>query len=172
METRISSAAREVIIGDGRLTVLIGERINPTGKKKMAEALQAGNLKVVCQEALPQVDAGADVIDVDVSTHGVDEVTLLPRTVKVVMGVVDVPLYLDSANAGALEAALKIYSGKSLINSVTGEEQSLAKVLPLVKEYKTAVVGLVQDDEGIPNDSDRILPAASEVVRWIRAENE
>ena len=169
METRISSAAKEVIIGDGHPTVLIGERINPTGKKKMAEALQACNLNVVCQDALPQVDAGADVIDVNVGTYGVDEVILMPRTVKAVMDVVDVPLCLDSANAEALEAALKIYRGKPLINSVTGEEQSLAKVLPLVKEYKTAVVGLVQDDEGTTNDSERRVAIAHKIVERAEA---
>jgi len=164
METRISSAAREVIIGDGRPTVLIGERINPTGKKKLAEALKEGNLGVVCNEALAQVDAGADVLDVNVCATGVDEVTLLPEVVKAVMDTVDVPLCLDSTNIKALESALKVYRGKPIINSVTGEEGSLAKVLPVVREYGAAVIGLVQDEGGVPNNSERRVAIAHKIA--------
>lgn len=169
METKISSAAKEVIIGDGRPTVLIGERINPSGKKKLAEALKAGNLDIVRKEALAQAEAGADILDVNVSTFGVDEVALLPQAVQAVMDAVDTPLCLDSANAEALEAALKVYKGKPLINSVTGEEHSLTKVLPLVKKYGAAVVGLVQDDEGIPHDSKRRLAIAGKMVERAEA---
>ena len=164
METRVSSPTKEVIIGDDQPTVLIGERINPAGKKKLAEALKAGNLEIVCKEALAQVQSGADIIDVNVSTFGVDEVALLPQVVRAVMDVVDVPLCLDSANPEALEAALKAYKGKPLINSVTGEEHSLARVLPLVKEYGAVVIGLVQDDEGIPRDSERRVAVAHKIV--------
>ena len=164
METRISSATKEVIIGDDQPTVLIGERINPAGKKKMSEALKAGNLEIVGKEALAQVQAGADIIDVNVSTFGVDEVILLPQVVQAVMDTVDVPLCLDSTNPEALEAALKVYKGKPLINSVTGEEHSLAKILPVVKEYGAAVIGLVQDDEGIPNNSERRVAIAHKIV--------
>ena len=164
METRVSSATKEVIIGDDQPTVLIGERINPAGRKKMSEALKAGNLEIVSKEALAQVQAGADIIDVNVSTFGVDEVTLLPQAVQAVMDIVDVPLCLDSANPEALEAALKLYKGRPLINSVTGEEHSLAKILPVVKEYGAAVIGLVQDDEGIPNNSERRVAIAHKIV--------
>jgi len=164
METRISSATKEVIIGDDQPTVLIGERINPAGKKKMSEALKAGNLEIVGKEALAQVQAGADIIDVNVSAFGVDEVTLLPQAVQAVMDIVDVPLCLDSTNPEALEAALKVYKGKPLINSVTGEGHSLAKILPVVKEYGAAVIGLVQDDEGIPNNSERRVAIAHKIV--------
>jgi len=169
METRVSSPAKEVIIGDGQPTVLIGERINPAGKKKLAEALKAGNLEIVCREALAQAQAGADILDVSVGTFGVDEVTLLPQVVQAVMDTVDIPLCLDSANPEALEAALKVYKGKPLINSVTGEEHSLAKVLPLVKEYGAVVIGLVQDDEGIPKDSARRVGVAHKVVERAEA---
>ena len=120
METRVSSATTEVIIGPDHPTVLIGERINPTGKKKLAEALKASNLEIVRQEALAQAQAGADLLDVNVGTFGVDEVSLLPQAVQEVMRVVDLPLCLDSANPEALAAALKVYKGKALINSVTG----------------------------------------------------
>jgi 5-methyltetrahydrofolate--homocysteine methyltransferase len=168
METRVSSSSKEVIIGDDQPTVLIGERINPAGKKKLAEALKAGNLDIVRREALAQAEAGADILDVNVATFGVDEVTLLPQAVQAVMDTVDIPLCLDSANPEALVAALKVYKGKPLINSVTGEEHSLAKVLPLVKEYGAAVIGLVQDDEGIPKDSERRVGIARKIV--VRAE--
>lgn len=165
METRLSSATREIIIGDGYPTVLIGERINPAGKKKMAEALRSGNLDIICREAVKQVQDGADVIDVNVTLHGLDEVSLLPRVVEAVMNAIDVPLCIDSANPDALIAALKIYHGKPLINSVTGEERSLAKVLPVVKEYNAAVVGLTQDDEGVPvNSAERRLAIAEKIV--------
>jgi 5-methyltetrahydrofolate--homocysteine methyltransferase len=164
METRLRSATKEVIIGDGRPTVLIGERINPTGKKRMSEALRAGDLAVVREEALAQVQAGADVIDVNVATPGVDEVNLLPRVVKLVQETVDVPLCIDSPNPEALAAALKVYKGRPLVNSVTGEEHSLARVLNLVKEYGAAVVGLVQDEDGAPKDAARRLTIARKII--------
>jgi len=169
METKISSATKEVIISDERPTVLIGERINPSGKKKLAEALKVGNLDIVRKEARAQAEAGADILDVNVNIFGVDEVALLPQAVQAVMETVDIPLCLDSANPEALEAALKVYKGKPLINSVSGEAHSLAKVLPLVKGYGTAVIGLVQDDEGIPHDAKRRLAIARKIVERAEA---
>jgi 5-methyltetrahydrofolate--homocysteine methyltransferase len=169
MQTRVSSPKKEVIIGDDQPTVLIGERINPTGKRKLAEALKAGNLEIVRKEALAQVQAGADIIDVNVGAFGVDEVTLLPKAVQAVMGTVDVPLCLDSSNPDALEAALKVYEGKPLVNSVTGEEHSLKRILPLVKRYGAAVIGLVQDDEGIPKDAERRVLIAHKIVEKVEA---
>lgn len=164
METKVSSASKEVIIGGERPTVLIGERINPSGKKKLGEALKAGNLDIVRQEAKAQTEAGADILDVNVNIFGVDEPDLLPKAVKAVMDTVDIPLCLDSANPEALEAAIKVYKGKPLINSVTGEEHSLAKVLPIIKKHGAAVVGLVQDDEGIPPTPERRLAVAQKIV--------
>jgi 5-methyltetrahydrofolate--homocysteine methyltransferase len=169
MQTRVSSPKKEVIIGDGQPTVLIGERINPAGKKKLAEALKAGDLEIVCKEALAQVQAGADILDVNVGTFGVDEVTLLPKAVQAVMGTVDVPLCLDSSNPDALEEALKVYRGKPLVNSVAGEEHSLKRVLPLIKKYGAAVIGLVQDDEGIPKDTERRIRIARKIVEKVEA---
>jgi len=169
MRTKLSSATKEVIIGDGLPTVLIGERINPTGKKEMAEALKAGNLEIICKEALAQIQAGADILDVNINTFGVDEVTMLPQAVQAVMDTVDAPLCLDCTNPKALEAALKVYKGKPLINSVTGEEQSLAKILPLVREYGTAVIGLTQDEDGIPSDSERRVAIAQKIVERAEA---
>jgi 5-methyltetrahydrofolate--homocysteine methyltransferase len=165
METRVASATKEVIIGDNQPTVIIGERINPSANKRLAEALKTGNMEdIVRKEAIAQVQAGADMIDVNVGAFGVDEVALLPRAVKAAMEAVDVPICIDSANPEALEAALKVYKGKPLINSVSGEEHSLQKVLPLVKEYKAAVVGLVQDDEGVPKDKERRVSIAHKLV--------
>ena len=169
MKTRVSSPTKEVIIGDDQPTVLIGERINPAGKTKLQEALKVGNLEIVRKEALAQAQAGADILDVNVGTFGVDEVTLLPKAVQAVIDTVDIPLCIDSANPEALETALKVYKGKPLINSVTGEEHSLAKVLPLVKEYGAAVIGLVQDDEGIPKDSKRRVSIAHKIVERAEA---
>ncbi|HEY41148.1 MAG TPA: dihydropteroate synthase [Dehalococcoidia bacterium] len=164
METRVTGTTNEVIIGDDRPTVLIGERINPSGNKRLAKALKEGNWDVVRNMALAQVQAGADVIDVNVSTFGVDEATLLPEAVQVLMGTVDAPLCLDSDNPAALEAALKVYKGKPLINSVSGERESLEKILPLVKEYGATVIGLAQDDEGPPKDSERRVSIAHRIV--------
>ena len=164
METKVSSLKKEVVISHDQPTVLIGERINPTGKKKLAAALQASDLKLVCQEALAQVEAGADILDINVGSSEVDEVTLLPLAVQAVMDTVDVPLCLDSANPKALEAALKTYRGKPIVNSVSGAEHSLEEVLPLVKEYGTAVIGLTMDDEGIPSDQERRVTIAHKIV--------
>ena len=169
METRLSSATKEVVIGDNQPTVLIGERINPSGKKKLAEALKAGDLQVVSKEAVAQVQARADIIDVNVATFGVDETTMLPRAVQAVMDTVNVPLCLDSTKPEALEAALKVYKGKALINSVTGEEHSMAKILPLVKEYGAAVIGLIQDDDGIPSNPDQRVAIASKIIERAEA---
>jgi len=170
METRVSSATKEVIISDKRPTVLIGERINPTGKKKLAAALQAGDLGLVCQEALAQVQAKADILDVNVGAAGVDETILLPQAIQAVMNTVDVPLCIDSSKPKALEAALKVYRGKPLINSVTGQESSLKEVLPLVKQYQGAVIGLTMDDEeGVPKSADKRVSVAHKIVERAEA---
>jgi len=164
METRITSASKEVIIGEGRPTVLIGERINPSGRKKLSEALKAGQLEIIGSEAKAQVEAGADIIDVNVGAFGVDEVDVLPKAVKIAMKAVDAPLCIDSSNPDALVAALKVYKGKPLVNSVSGEEHSLTRILPVIKEYGAAVVSLTQDDEGIPTDADRRVAIAHKIV--------
>jgi 5-methyltetrahydrofolate--homocysteine methyltransferase len=164
METKITSATREVIIGGDRPTVLIGERINPSGKKKLGEALKEGNLDIVRKEAKAQTEAGADILDVNVNVFGIDEAALLPKAVKAVMEGSDLPLCLDSAVPEALEAAIKAYKGKPLINSVTGEEKSLAKILPVIKKHGAAVIGLVQDEEGIPKTPEKRLAVAKKIV--------
>ncbi len=169
MKTILKGTKTEVVIGHGLPTVILGERINPTGKKKLAAALVAGDLEIVRQEALAQVDAGADILDVNVGAAGVDEVDLLPRAVKLVLETVDVPLAIDTADGEALAAALSVHQelnpdGKPLVNSVNGEEASLARVLPLVAEYKTAVIGLCMDDDGIPDTPEKRLAVAKKIV--------
>ncbi len=164
METRISSPTKEVIISDERPTVLIGERINPTGKKRLTAALQAGDMTTVQEEATAQVKAGADILDVNVGVAGLDEVILLPMVMRAVMEMVGVPLCLDTTNVKALEAALKVYEGKPLVNSVNGEERSLNAVLPVVQQYGAVVIGLTMDDQGIPATSDKRLAIAHKIV--------
>lgn len=169
MQTRLTGKTKEVVISNEHPTVLIGERINPTGKKKMAQALKNGDLELVKQEAIAQVQAGADVIDINVATFGVDEVSMLPQVVRLVMDTVDAPICIDSSDPKALEAALKVYEGKPLLNSVTGEERSIQQVLPLAKEYGAAVIGLVQDEEGIPTDPNQRLAIAQRIVERAEA---
>ncbi len=169
IETRITSATKEVVISYEKPVVLIGERINPTGRKKLTAALEAGDLSIIRRDALRQVKAGADVLDVNVGTSGVDEVELLPEAVKAVAEVVDVPLCIDSDNPKALEAALKVYKGKPIINSVTGQESVLSEILPLVKEYGAAVIALTMDDEGTPNNVDRRTAIAHKIIERAEA---
>jgi len=169
METVLKGMGKQVVIADGKPTVILGERINPTGKKKLAAALVAGDLELVRQEALAQVEVGADILDVNVGAAGVDEEDLLPKAVKLVLETVDVPVCIDSPNGEALAAALAMHKelnpdGKPLVNSVNGEEASLARVLPLVAEYKTAVVGLCMDDDGIPETPEKRLAVAKKIV--------
>ncbi len=169
METVLKSAKKSVVISPDNPTVLIGERINPTGKKRLAAALNAGDLSIVAKEAEEQVAAGADVLDVNVGAAGVDEVDLLPQAVRLVMETVDVPICIDSADPEALKAALAVHKelapqGKALINSVNGEEARLEAVLPLVAEYQTAVIGLTMDDDGIPSHPERRFEVAKKIV--------
>lgn len=170
METILRSARKTVVIGPDQPTALIGERINPTGKKRLAAALAEGNLDVVRSEAMAQVEAGADVLDVNVGAAGVDEVDVLPKAVRLVMETVDVPVCIDTANPQALRAALDVHrelapEGVPLVNSVNGEAERLDGVLPLVAEYGAAVIGLTMDDSGIPASAELRLEIARTIVR-------
>lgn len=164
METRISSSTKEVVISTTGATVLIGDRINPTGRKKLTAALQAGDMEMVRQEALAQVNAGADILDVNAGAAGVDEEKVLPLLVRAVSDAVNVPLSLDSKSPAALGAALAVYKGKPIVNSVSGEERSLVEVLPLVKKYGAAVIGLTIDEKGIPPEAEQRLEIARKIV--------
>lgn len=174
METILKSARKTVSISPEKPTVIIGERINPTGKKRLAAALGEGNLDLVRKEAEAQVEAGADVLDVNVGATGVDEVALLPKAVHMVMETVKVPVCIDSANTEALRAALTMHrelapGGKPLVNSVNGEETSLERVLPLVAEYNTAVIGLTMDEDGIPPTPEKRLAVARKIIERAEA---
>ena len=174
METVLRSAKATVIISPERPTVLIGEQINPTGKKQLAAALQSGDLSLVKQEAMAQVEAGADVLDVNVGAAGVDEVDLLPKAVRLVIETVDVPVAIDTSNLQALAEALDVYrelapEGKPLVNSVNGEERNLSRVLPLVSEHGAVVIGLCMDEGGIPDDPHRRLEIARKIVERAEA---
>ena len=162
--TTLNSKTQTVKISRSSPTVMIGERINPTGRKLVLEALKAGNFEQVRQDALDQVEAGAAVLDVNAGVPGVDEAELLSKVMQEVMAVTDVPLCIDTANSKALEAALKLYEGKALINSVNGEEKSLSVVLPLAAEHGAAIIGLCMDDDGIPAMPEERVAAAEKII--------
>lgn len=147
-------------------TVIIGERINPTGKQKLQQALRSGDLDYVQAQALLQMQQGARVIDVNVGAVDVDEEQMLPRAVEVVAAATGLPISIDSPHEKALPAALEVCGGKPLINSVTGERASLERVLPLVKEYDAAVIALTMDDDGIPDTAEGRLRVAEKIVGW------
>ena len=164
METILKSEKKEVTISFETPFKIIGEKINPTGRKKLAAALKEGDTDYVKQLATQQVESGADILDVNVGVPGIDEVAVLPEVARLVSEFVDVPLCLDSANHQAIAAALEVLPGKPLVNSVNGEEKSLEAVLPVVKEFGVAVIGLTMDDDGIPNDAEKRLAIAEKIL--------
>jgi len=163
-DTIISSASKEVILGFDRPFVIIGERINPTGRKLLSEEMQAGDLSRVEADALAQVAAGAQVLDVNAGIPLADEPALLAQAVRLVQSVTDVPLSIDSSVFEALQAGLEAYQGKALLNSVTGEEERLERVLPLVKKHGAAVVVICNDDSGISTDINVRFEVARKIV--------
>lgn len=164
LTTIISSATKTVEISRAHPTVIIGERINPTGRKAVLAALKEGNFDMVRKDAIDQVKTGATVLDVNAGVPGVDEPALIKKMMGIVMEETDVPLCIDTADPAALEAALSVYTGKALINSVNGEERSLEAVLPLVKEHGAAVIGLCMDDDGIPETPEKRLQVAGKII--------
>ena len=164
LTTIVSSATQTVEIRRDLPTVIIGERINPTGRKVVLQALKEGNFDIVRNDAITLVAAGATILDVNAGVPGADEVALLQQVMRTVMEVTDVPLCIDTANPAALSAALAAYNGKALVNSVNGEERSLSAVLPLVKEHGAAVIGLCMDDNGIPATPEARLAVAARII--------
>jgi len=162
--TILSSPTREVVIGFDRPFVMIGERINPTGRKLLAEEMKNGDFSRVEADALAQVLAGAHMLDVNAGIPLADEPALLARAVQLVQSVTDVPLSIDSSIIEALEAGLAVYKGKALVNSVTGEDENLERVLPLVKKYGAAVVAISNDETGISMDPDVRFEVARKIV--------
>lgn len=163
-QTVISSASRNVVIGDDRPFVIIGERINPTGRKLLAAEMQAGDFSRVERDTIAQVEAGAHLLDVNAGIPLADEPAILARTIELVQSLTDVPLSIDSSIVEALEAGLAVYRGKALVNSVTGEEERLEQVLPLVKKYGAAVVAISNDETGISVDPDVRFAVAKRIV--------
>ncbi|MBA7527993.1 5-methyltetrahydrofolate:corrinoid/iron-sulfur protein co-methyltransferase [subsurface metagenome] len=165
MRTTLRGKYREVEINTGGPVVIIGESINPTRRKRLVETLSENNFEFVHELAKVQIEAGAEVLDVNVGYPGVDDEKLLPETVKSLQEKFDVPLCLDSPNPRAIEAALKVAEGKCLINSVNGEEKSLNSILPVAKEYGAAVIGLVMDDDGLTHDPQKRLSIADKILQ-------
>jgi 5-methyltetrahydrofolate--homocysteine methyltransferase len=157
----VCTANHTVIINQPRI---IGERINPTGKKRFKQALKEHDTDYIMNQAIQQIDAGADILDVNVGLPEIDEVEMMQSAVKAIQGITDTPLQLDTTDPIALEAGLRIYNGKPIVNSVNGEEKSLATVLPLVKKYGASVVGLTLDENGIPKTADGRFAIAQKIL--------
>jgi 5-methyltetrahydrofolate--homocysteine methyltransferase len=163
-DTIVSSATKEVVIGFGRPFVIIGERINPTGRKILAAEMAAGDFSRVEADARAQVEAGAHMLDVNAGIPLADEPAILARAIKLVQSITDVPLSIDSSIVAALAAGLAVYKGKALVNSVTGEDERLEAVLPLVKKYGAAVIAISNDETGISEDPDVRYAVAKKIV--------
>ena len=163
-KTLISSATKEVVIGFDQPFVIIGERINPTGRKLLSEEMSKGDLSRVEQDTRAQVAAGAHMLDVNAGIPLADEPKILADTIKLVQSLTDLPLSIDSSIVAALQAGLEVYQGKALLNSVTGEEERLESVLPLVKKYGCAVVAISNDETGISEDPDVRFKVAKKIV--------
>ncbi len=157
----VCTPARTVVINQPRI---IGERINPTGKKRFKEALRTGDIDYILSQAIEQVNAGADILDVNVGLPEIDEKEMMVKVVKAIQSVTDLPLQLDSTRPDVLEAALRVYNGKPIVNSVNGEEGSLSAILPLVKKYGAAVVGLTLDEGGIPKTAEGRFAIAERIL--------
>lgn len=163
-ETVVTSPGREVRIGFDRPFVIIGERINPTGRKILSEEMARGDYSRVEADALAQVEAGAHMLDVNAGVPLADEPAMLADIVKLVQSITDVPLSIDSSIVAALESGLSVYQGKALVNSVTGEEERLESVLPLVRRHGAAVVAISNDETGISEDPDVRFEVARKIV--------
>jgi len=165
METVLSSRAGDVVISRDKPFVIIGERINPTGRKALGPEMAGGDFGRVKTDAITQVEAGAHMLDVNAGVPGADEAEIMKAAVQAVMEVVDVPLSIDSANPAAIEAGLATFEGKALVNSVTGEDASLERVLPLVEKHGAAVIAMANDEEGPSMDPDVRLRVAAKILQ-------
>jgi 5-methyltetrahydrofolate--homocysteine methyltransferase len=164
MHTVVRSATRELVIGSDQPFCIIGERINPTGRKKFQEELRAGDLSSVEIDVKAQVEGGAMMLDVNMGAPLVDEADLLAKAVQLVQSLTDLPLCIDSSVVEALEAGLSVYQGKALVNSITAEDERMEQILPLVKRYGAAVVALPNDEDEIPDDPYKRLELVDKIV--------
>ena len=165
LETVLRSATQEVVIGHDRRFCLIGERINPTGRRIFQEQLRAGDLSAIERDVKAQVEGGADVLDVNMGVPLTDEAELLAKAIRMVQGLTDRPICIDSSVVEALEAGLSTYEGRALVNSVTAEDDRLAAILPLVKKYDAAVIALPNDHDEIPMEVEKRVELTAKIVR-------
>ncbi len=171
METVVSSAKKTVVISPEKPLTIIGERINPTGRQKIAKAIESGDFRLIQEEAARQVACGAHLLDVNVGVPGIDEPAMIKEAVLAISEVTDVPLCLDSASPEALAAGLEVYQGKALVNSVNAESEKLAAVLPLVASHGAAVIGLTLGDQGIAKDAVSRLKLAEVIITAAQKQN-
>ena len=164
-DTIISSDRKKITIGFDKPFVVIGERINPTGRKKLAAEMKEGNFETVIRDVEAQVAAGAHMLDINAGIPLADEPAILAQTIQLVQSMTDLPLAIDSSIVAALERGLSVYKGKALLNSVTGEEERLEVVLPLVKKYNCAVIGISNDETGISENPDVRFEVAKKIVQ-------
>jgi 5-methyltetrahydrofolate--homocysteine methyltransferase len=164
LETTLRSASAEVVIGHHRRFCLIGERINPTGRRIFQEQLREGDMSAIQRDVVAQVEGGADVLDVNMGVPLTDEPELLAKAIRMVQGLTDKPICIDSSVVEALEAGLSVYQGRALVNSVTAEDERMELILPLVKRYDAAVIALPNDAEEIPMEADRRLELVQHIV--------
>ena len=164
LETTLRGTGAEVVLGHGRRFCLIGERINPTGRRIFQEQLRAGDLSAIERDVLAQVEGGADVLDVNMGVPMTDEPELLARAIQLVQERTDKPICIDSSVVEALEAGLAVYRGRALVNSITAEDDRMALILPLVKKYDAAIIALPNDAEEIPMEADRRLELVQHIV--------
>jgi len=167
MHSILRSASKEVVIGHDVPFIIIGERINPTGRKKFQEQLRAGDLSQIEIDVQQQVDGGADVLDVNMGVPLTDEPELLSKAIKLVQSKTDLPICIDSSVIEALDAGLKAYEGKALVNSMTGEDDRMEAILPLVKEHKAVIMALSNDETGIPATAKERLDITEKIVRTV-----
>ena len=165
LTTRLRSATREAVISHESAFTIIGERINPTGRRIFQEQLRAGDLSAVERDVKSQVEGGADVLDINMGVPLTDEADLLARTITMAQELTDLPICIDSSVIEALEAGLSVYQGRALVNSVTAEDERLEQILPLVKKYDAAVIALPNDEEEIPMEADKRLELVAKIVR-------
>lgn len=165
LHTVLRSASKEVVIGSDKPFCVIGERINPTGRRLFQEQLRAGDLSAIERDVAAQVAGGADVLDVNMGVPLTDEADLLVRAIQLVQSRTDLPICIDSSVVEALEAGLSVYQGRALVNSITAEDERIEQVLPLVKKYDAAVVALPNDADEIPMDADKRLELTEKIVR-------
>ncbi len=164
MDTILHGKSKTVTIGSGQPFCIIGERINPTGRKKLAEELRGGDLSTVELDTHAQVEAGADMLDINAGIPLVDEAELLAKMLQTVQAAADIPICIDSSVIEALEAGLAVYEGKALVNSVTGEDERMEEIFPLVAKHGAAVIGLANDETGIPETPQQRLEIATKIV--------